>query len=381
MNYDFSAQQHQRHDQFDPYDTLNVPREADTETIRQAFRKLTRVYHPDRNRNNPNYNQGHYSRICAAYEILTDPRQRAAFDQQHAPTWNTLRDASRSQQAAVPQAPMSSGRFSVKQFNEQFEQRRSAINPNDRGYGDQMLPRVSEKEVEHGRQAASVQNLFGSATKVAPGTFNSRFEAEARTRRGSGPQAKAIMERSNTEPMGWAVGASGSGFSDISVYDGIIVDREREDFTKTDESTGLNYSDYMSGFSTFSEQLPEDHPYYQAESRDVERVYNERLSQISQAPERGHNMSFSQAEAALNRRREEQLVAEKERNREMVLRYRDYASDDLLPPPKSNTQCGRQTTSKKGAAQPSSSGPGTRGNRDPLLSNRMIDRQLDNVFR
>lgn len=343
MNYDFSSQQHQRHELFDPYEVLELDRDADNNTIKQRFRKLTRVHHPDRNRNNPQYDGGkYYARVCAAYEILSDSRKRAAYDQQHAPSWSSMRDASQSYQ---PPAPGSSnnrraGSFDARQkfgdndlqaFNQAFEAQRK-MNPNDRGYGDQMAARATEQDVKRGRTVDAPQNLFGSS-RVSGAAFNERFESELQQRRQQQHQRNAMQER-NSDPMGWSVGAGGgAAFSNISYYDGLMVDAEKQDFSKTDESTGLNYSDYMSGFSTFTEQLPEDHEYYRAADRDLDKYYNERLSQFSSDPDRGHNRTFAQSEALMNQQREQQLAAEQERNRQVVLKYRDqYSSDDLLPP-------------------------------------------------
>lgn len=403
MNYDFSSQQHQRHENFDPYDVLNIPRDSDLETIKQSFRKLTRVHHPDRNRKNPQYNPAYYSRVCAAYEILSDPRKRMSFDQQHAPTWNVLRDNAKNYPTtAAPQRPppadISKGKFGesdLKNFNAMFEKSKKA-NPNDKGYGDQMLGRATEQEVKSGRAAEPVRNVFGSSSSVGEKAFNSRFESELKPKRANQSNGnKNLMER-NGEPMGWAVGGSCAAFSEVSVYDGIIVDKERDDFSKTDEATGLNYSDYMSGFETFTEQLPENHHYYEAANKDVERVYNERLSQLTQVPERGHNLSFSQSEAVLNQRREQQLAAEQQRNREYVTKYRDqYASDDLLPapsrggggvPPNAQHQQQQQQQHQNwvGPAQGppqslSAPPPQNRQRHDGAINNRMLDRQLDNI--
>ena len=38
----------------DPYKTLGVSRDASDDEIKKAYRKLSRMYHPDANINNPN---------------------------------------------------------------------------------------------------------------------------------------------------------------------------------------------------------------------------------------------------------------------------------------------------------------------------------------
>lgn len=332
MNYDFSSQQHQRHDNFDPYEALNIQRDSDIEQVRAAFRKLTRVHHPDRNRGNPQYNPVYYSKICAAYEILSDPRQRTAFDEQHAPTWNSLKDNAKLVPKVARHAEFSTkDKFTSndqKAFNTAFEKTRKAT-ANDRGYGNMMAERATEADIKRGRTIEPTQNVFGSSS-VGEKAFNQRFETELKAKRQQQGQGN-IMERNN-EPQGW--GANGAAFSEVSVFDGIIVDKETDNFNKEDVSGGLNYSDYMSGFGTILENIPEDHPYYSADGKNVEKVYNERLSQLTSVPDRGHNMSFSQAEQHLNQIRMSQIEDEQRRNREVVLKYRDqYTSDDLLPAP------------------------------------------------
>ena len=38
----------------DPYEVLGVSRDAGDDEIKKAYRKLSRMYHPDANINNPN---------------------------------------------------------------------------------------------------------------------------------------------------------------------------------------------------------------------------------------------------------------------------------------------------------------------------------------
>lgn len=63
----------------DPYEILKVPRNATPEQIKQAYRKLAMQYHPDRNKNDPEAEEK-FKQIAEAYEILSDPQKRSAFD-------------------------------------------------------------------------------------------------------------------------------------------------------------------------------------------------------------------------------------------------------------------------------------------------------------
>ncbi len=63
----------------DYYTTLGVKREASTEDIRKAYRKLARKHHPDLNKDKAS--EKRYLEINEAYEVLKDPEKRAKYDQ------------------------------------------------------------------------------------------------------------------------------------------------------------------------------------------------------------------------------------------------------------------------------------------------------------
>jgi len=63
----------------DPYEVLGVPRDADENTIKKAFRKLARELHPDVNRHDPDAEEK-FKEAAEAYEILNDAERRATYD-------------------------------------------------------------------------------------------------------------------------------------------------------------------------------------------------------------------------------------------------------------------------------------------------------------
>ncbi|MCR4399049.1 MAG: molecular chaperone DnaJ, partial [Firmicutes bacterium] len=61
------------------YEVLGVSRDASQEDIKKAYRQLAKKYHPDANPNDPTA-QDKFKEINEAYEVLSDPEKRAAYD-------------------------------------------------------------------------------------------------------------------------------------------------------------------------------------------------------------------------------------------------------------------------------------------------------------
>ncbi len=63
----------------DPYSTLGVARGATAADIKKAYRKLAKELHPDTNKDNKAASE-RFSRVTAAYDLLSDADKRARFD-------------------------------------------------------------------------------------------------------------------------------------------------------------------------------------------------------------------------------------------------------------------------------------------------------------
>jgi molecular chaperone DnaJ len=62
----------------DYYEVLGVPRNASNEEIKREFRKLAKLYHPDRNRE-PGA-EDKFKEVNEAYQVLSDPEKRSRYD-------------------------------------------------------------------------------------------------------------------------------------------------------------------------------------------------------------------------------------------------------------------------------------------------------------
>ena len=97
------------------YDNLQIPRDADEQTIRQAYRRLSKQYHPDLN---PSEDASRIMQLInRAYTVLSDPEQRAEHDR-----WIQQQETLR-----IPQQP-TLRRQSAPQPQRQPENEHSASN-------------------------------------------------------------------------------------------------------------------------------------------------------------------------------------------------------------------------------------------------------------
>ena len=64
----------------DYYAALGVPKDADAAAIKKAYRKLATELHPDKNPNNSQA-EGRFKDVSEAYDVLSDPKRRAEYDE------------------------------------------------------------------------------------------------------------------------------------------------------------------------------------------------------------------------------------------------------------------------------------------------------------
>src|SRR5579872_2808953 len=64
----------------DLYATLGVPKTADAEVIKKAYRKLAKELHPDKNPGNK-ATEARFKKVNHAFEVLSDEKKRKLYDE------------------------------------------------------------------------------------------------------------------------------------------------------------------------------------------------------------------------------------------------------------------------------------------------------------
>jgi len=108
----------------DYYKILGVPRTADADAVRKAFRALARLYHPDVAKDKRG-GEERFKEINEAYEVLGDPEKRRKYDDM-GPDWRGSQEPPRSQPGfrsrTRPGASAEEFEFGGTGFSDFFEQ-------------------------------------------------------------------------------------------------------------------------------------------------------------------------------------------------------------------------------------------------------------------
>jgi len=109
------------------YETLQVSPTASQHEIKQAYRRLAKLFHPDSNRKTVSHDR--IAGINVAYEVLSDPQSRRSYDRQlsahaqlEAAGFSVGEQTSRQERTAAAQAHYQKQKKSAKQADEEIQQ-------------------------------------------------------------------------------------------------------------------------------------------------------------------------------------------------------------------------------------------------------------------
>ena len=195
----------------DYYEILGVARDAGTDDIKRAYRKLARKFHPDVSKEKNA--EERFKEVGEAYETLKDPEKRAAYDQlgRHPPGeefhpppgWGRVRRGSESSRTST--WPTCSTRFG---------RRAAGQGPSRRaGRADFAMPgrirrshgaRAGRSGARHASSRCSSRCRRRGPTACAAGPADSRARSERRHRRpaaarpGKGGQGRTAGRRATS---------------------------------------------------------------------------------------------------------------------------------------------------------------------------------------
>jgi curved DNA-binding protein len=189
----------------DYYEALGVPRDASTDDIRRAYRKLARENHPDVNKD-PGA-EDRFKEISEAYEVLRDPERRAEYDQigsASGPAGGGFRDVDVDFGGGD-----FGGGFGASGFSDFFESffgdrggargaRTSAFNGfSSRGADEEAALEVSlEEAATGGRRRVSLADGRGYTVQIPRGVRDGqliRLSGEGRAGAGGGPPGDLLL--------------------------------------------------------------------------------------------------------------------------------------------------------------------------------------------
>lgn len=135
----------------DYYKILGVPKDADSATIKKAFRKLAKQYHPDTNAGNAKAEQ-QFQEINEAYSVLGDEEKKKVYDEGRAGKRATSEENGQRGNKANTQKGNPFAGFTAQNFKMDF--------------GDMMFDEINNKKREEQKNAdinfADVSSQFAS---------------------------------------------------------------------------------------------------------------------------------------------------------------------------------------------------------------------------
>ena len=128
----------------DYYNTLQIPPHATLPEIKQAFRRLAMLYHPDKNINDP-YAEVKFNEVKEAYEVLTNPVKKESYLQER---WYNQSIGKKRTTGAVTPVSILKLTLELDQYVSKLDVHRM----NKEGLSDYILELISTETIEKLKQ-------------------------------------------------------------------------------------------------------------------------------------------------------------------------------------------------------------------------------------
>ncbi len=250
------------------YNILGVERDASISEIKKAFRDKSKILHPDRNPDGSTEFQ--YKLLIEAYNVLTDPTKRKAYDGNSTSTHMDLRNQAKYMQGVFENndnlknkyksskpidsfttkkdqnLASSSARDFNNQFNKQFDKNKKE-QPNDMGYMEEldMKNRMSHKDAKKGYKSVAgklkPKRMFNKDDKFDRKVFNAQFTHYKKKYEDT--HANEIIPSEAIEGFG-DLGSSSKYSTPVSNYNGLMIVGDDSQFGS---ATG-DFYDYKESF-------------------------------------------------------------------------------------------------------------------------------------
>ena len=212
----------------DPYSLLGVERGATADEIKSAYRKLARKLHPDVNPGDKRAEE-RFKRISAAYDLLSDPKQRARFDAGEIDASGAERQPRRNARAAAEAGGFGGFGGSAADIMAEMLRRRGRGQQSWHfgGFGDEAEP-LRGGDAQYALRLSLAEAVLGAGKRITlPGGKSLNVKVPAGTADGT------VLRLKGQGGPGRNGGAPGDALIEIRVDPHPVLSRDGDDLTMT----------------------------------------------------------------------------------------------------------------------------------------------------